>query len=77
MSQPSWAAWIEINSDCVSSFLPVTSQPSWAAWIEIMFFNRIYNAASSQPSWAAWIEMMSITDAEAIRAVAALLGCVD
>jgi hypothetical protein len=34
MSQPSWAAWIEISVLFLPS-VPYLSQPSWAAWIEI------------------------------------------
>ena len=35
VSQPSWAAWIEIISlPCMFCTFP-KSQPSWAAWIEI------------------------------------------
>ena len=35
MSQPSWAAWIEIRSVQVTKPPDALSQPSWAAWIEI------------------------------------------
>ena len=34
MSQPSWAAWIEMEWDVPKLDLEL-SQPSWAAWIEI------------------------------------------
>ena len=34
MSQPAWAAWIEISVFLIFS-LPIWSQPAWAAWIEI------------------------------------------
>ena len=39
MSQPSWAAWIEI-SEVVNKTRYTMSQPSWAAWIEIGRCNR-------------------------------------
>ena len=35
LSQPSWAAWIEIHMR-LNFFLKMKSQPSWAAWIEIV-----------------------------------------
>ena len=38
MSQPSWAAWIEILMVLETTVLPL-SQPSWAAWIEILNFS--------------------------------------
>ena len=34
LSQPSWAAWIEIASRAALKDA-ILSQPSWAAWIEI------------------------------------------
>ena len=37
MSQPSWAAWIEISFYGKSKTKKM-SQPSWAAWIEIENF---------------------------------------
>ena len=39
MSQPSWAAWIEI---CQNSFLlpALRSQPTRAAWIEILLIMK-------------------------------------
>ena len=77
MSQPSWAAWIEIckfqriDKDC-------RSQPSWAAWIEIIMLYRLKQPSSlSQPSWAAWIEISSLAMSSRCVVVAALLGCVD
>ena len=39
LSQPSWAAWIEIKAQ-VLPVLTYMSQPSWAAWIEILTFVR-------------------------------------
>ena len=35
LSQPSWAAWIEIKID-LEVREKALSQPSWAAWIEIL-----------------------------------------
>ena len=58
LSQPSWAAWIEIFGP-YGEAMKDGSQPSWAAWIEM----EIEQAAMrfgwmSQPSWAAWIEII-------------------
>ena len=77
MSQPSWAAWIEITTssefECINR-----SQPSWAAWIEMSSFSAITALENwSQPSWAAWIEITIHDIVEQARGVAALLGCVD
>ena len=36
LSQPSWAAWIEIISLVIALMKAALSQPSWAAWIEIL-----------------------------------------
>ena len=60
MSQPSWAAWIEIIM-VFSTGTPLVSQPSWAAWIEIAtLLSANLNAFMSQPSWAAWIEIIMV-----------------
>ena len=78
MSQPSWAAWIEIFSAANSAKVKLLSQPSWAAWIEMTccaFCRWKHNL--SQPSWAAWIEINNIHEIEETIKVAALLGCVD
>lgn len=50
LSQPSWAAWIEISTSGTPS-LSLSSRPSWAAWIEIL---RLL----SKPL-PAWIEMLT------------------
>ena len=61
MSQPSWAAWIEIFT-ANGLWSAILSQPSWAAWIEIMYhFNKLKGGVMSQPSWAAWIEIPKTT----------------
>ena len=57
MSQPSWAAWIEILLSYDFAMSITESQPSWAAWIEICKVCLITGFALSQPSWAAWIEI--------------------
>ena len=44
-SQPSWAAWIEIDYVIKNKRQPTTSQPSWAAWIEIS--SDDFNASES------------------------------
>ena len=36
MSQPSWAAWIEMSVIFCKSVADILSQPSWAAWIEMV-----------------------------------------
>ena len=35
MSQPAWAAWIEITDREDKKIWKKRSQPAWAAWIEI------------------------------------------
>ena len=57
LSQPSWAAWIEIQNRSCFGVSFAMSQPSWAAWIEIFSTFASNEAISSQPSWAAWIEI--------------------
>ena len=61
MSQPSWAAWIEISPPMFNSSNAVKSQPSWAAWIEILTSLEALPCYPSQPSWAAWIEIVTST----------------
>ena len=34
LSQPAWAAWIEIKTN-PKGLKQIVSQPAWAAWIEI------------------------------------------
>ena len=77
MSQPSWAAWIEILRWHYFPVHPCESQPSWAAWIEIIGVGMHVEGLMSQPSWAAWIEIFPVLRHAEIFTVAALLGCVD
>ena len=46
MSQPSWAAWIEIYVLAAISLADGRSQPSWAAWIEIAVNVTLYAYAA-------------------------------
>ena len=77
MSQPSWAAWIEISAAAEAIAGGKLSQPSWAAWIEIPEGRSKFCCTLSQPSWAAWIEILAFLLDTLPAKVAALMGCVD
>ena len=44
MSQPAWAAWIEMPLSFKYGLKSPTSQPAWAAWIEILFLTVLFGS---------------------------------
>ena len=78
MSQPSWAAWIEIAKYCWPSTMLSRSQPSWAAWIEIKGFINVVNLITCRsPLGLRGLKFFLCLFCIYTIYVAALLGCVD
>ena len=78
MSQPSWAAWIEIDAASNSYGVRPASQPSWAAWIEITSTSAgATDAAGRSPLGLRGLKLNIDNQKEIESLVAALLGCVD
>ena len=77
MSQPAWAAWIEIDTP-QGSLNNIESQPAWAAWIEISTLPPLFpTAAGRSPHGLRGLKSLLIFLTLLEQTVAARMGCVD
>ena len=77
LSQPSWAAWIEIAAAVSKVLKPCGRSPHGLRGLKSAPLILMVAKALSQPSWAAWIEISVIIIRRKLQRVAALMGCVD
>ena len=69
MSQPSWAAWIEIVfPPTLHSTAPACRSPLGLRGLKSLWDGNSIEYKLSQPSWAAWIEMFdsAISETKAV-----------
>ena len=57
LSQPSWAAWIEIILSQVQKMAAAGRSPHGLRGLKSTNTELAYRQRVSQPSWAAWIEI--------------------
>ena len=77
MSQPSWAAWIEILTRSGQAMSNAGRSPLGLRGLKYNKKPSFNIVIMSQPSWAAWIEIPTLKYLIKLNLVAALLGCVD